>query len=124
MEITMRQIARIRDVIKNGFADPDFGPYEVAAKAGISLRYLQKLFTQQRLDVAANSSIRFVWIALRIFCIAECYWAQASLSAKSATLLALATTLISLENFVIGSVTHQARTQTEVAAPPTNGSAR
>jgi hypothetical protein len=35
MEITMRQMARIRDVIKNGFADPDFGPYEVAAKAGI-----------------------------------------------------------------------------------------
>ena len=29
----------------NGFADPDFGPREVAAVAGISLRYLQKLFT-------------------------------------------------------------------------------
>jgi AraC-like DNA-binding protein len=37
---------RIRDLIKNGFADPDFSPAEVAAKAGISLRYLQKLFTQ------------------------------------------------------------------------------
>jgi AraC family transcriptional regulator, positive regulator of tynA and feaB len=49
MEITMRQIARIRDVIKNGFADPDFGSYEVAAKAGISLRYLQKLFIQHGL---------------------------------------------------------------------------
>ncbi len=39
--------ARVRDVIKDGFADPDFGPGEVAAKAGISLRYLQKLFTQR-----------------------------------------------------------------------------
>jgi AraC family transcriptional regulator, positive regulator of tynA and feaB len=40
---------RIRDIIKIGFSDPDFGPYEVAAKAGISLRYLQKLFTQRGL---------------------------------------------------------------------------
>jgi AraC family transcriptional activator of tynA and feaB len=38
-------LARIRGVIKDGFADPDFGPREVAAEAGISLRYLQKLFT-------------------------------------------------------------------------------
>src|SRR5262249_53816260 len=39
-----RLFARVRDLIKNGFADPDFGPPEVAAGAGISLRYLQKLF--------------------------------------------------------------------------------
>ena len=38
---------RIRGVIKDGFADPDFGPSEVAAEAGISLRYLQKLFTER-----------------------------------------------------------------------------
>ena len=37
--------ARIRNIIKDGFADPSFGPNEVAAEAGISLRYLQKLFT-------------------------------------------------------------------------------
>jgi len=37
--------ARIRGVIKDGFADPDFSPREVAAESGISLRYLQKLFT-------------------------------------------------------------------------------
>ena len=37
---------RVRSIIKEGFTDPDFGPGEVAAKAGISLRYLQKLFTQ------------------------------------------------------------------------------
>ena len=37
--------ARIRGVVKDGFADPDFGPREVAAVGGISLRYLQKLFT-------------------------------------------------------------------------------
>ena len=37
--------ARIRGVVKDGFADPDFGPREVAVEAGISLRYLQKLFT-------------------------------------------------------------------------------
>jgi AraC family transcriptional regulator, positive regulator of tynA and feaB len=37
--------ARVRQVIENGYADPDFGPSEVAARTGISLRYLQNLFT-------------------------------------------------------------------------------
>jgi AraC family transcriptional activator of tynA and feaB len=37
---------RIRSVIKDRFADPDFGPREAAAEAGISLRYLQTLFTR------------------------------------------------------------------------------
>jgi AraC-like DNA-binding protein len=57
--------ARIRNIIKDGFADPSFGPHEVAAEAGISLRYLQKLFTERgstcsefiyslRLDQAAH----------------------------------------------------------------------
>jgi AraC family transcriptional activator of tynA and feaB len=32
-------------IIKNRFADPDISPREVAAEVGISLRYLQKLFT-------------------------------------------------------------------------------
>jgi AraC family transcriptional regulator, positive regulator of tynA and feaB len=36
---------RICGMIKDRFADPDFGPCELAAEAGISLRYLQKLFT-------------------------------------------------------------------------------
>ena len=40
-----RLFARVRDVVKDGFADPDFNPRTVAAEAGISLRYLQKLFT-------------------------------------------------------------------------------
>lgn len=39
--------ARVLGVIKRGYADPDFGPHEVAARTGISLRYLQKLFTQR-----------------------------------------------------------------------------
>src|SRR5260370_3642788 len=41
---TDRLFARICDIIKDHFADPDFGPWDVAAEAGISLRYLQKLF--------------------------------------------------------------------------------
>jgi len=40
-----RLFARVLDVIKDGFADPDFNPRMVAAEAGISLRYLQKVFT-------------------------------------------------------------------------------
>jgi AraC family transcriptional activator of tynA and feaB len=39
--------ARIRSIIRDGIADPDFGPGEVAVQAGISLRYLQKLFTER-----------------------------------------------------------------------------
>jgi AraC-like DNA-binding protein len=39
--------ARVREVIKDGFGDPDFGPPQVAIKVGISLRYLQQLFTQR-----------------------------------------------------------------------------
>src|SRR6195256_412901 len=42
---TDRLFARLRDIIKEHFADPDFGPWDVAVEAGISLRYLQKLFT-------------------------------------------------------------------------------
>ena len=38
---------RIHRIIRDGFADPNFGPNEVAAEMGISLRYLQKLFTER-----------------------------------------------------------------------------
>lgn len=40
---------RICSIVKDCFADPDFGPSEVAAEAGVSLRYLQKLFTRRGL---------------------------------------------------------------------------
>jgi AraC family transcriptional activator of tynA and feaB len=36
---------RICLIVERHFTDPDFGPLETAAEAGISLRYLQKLFT-------------------------------------------------------------------------------
>jgi AraC family transcriptional regulator, positive regulator of tynA and feaB len=39
---------RVRSVLEKRFTDPDFGPAEAAAEVGISLRYLQKLFTQRR----------------------------------------------------------------------------
>jgi AraC family transcriptional regulator, positive regulator of tynA and feaB len=38
---------RVRGVIKDGFVDPDLDPSKVATRAGISLRYLQKLFTER-----------------------------------------------------------------------------
>jgi AraC-like DNA-binding protein len=37
---------RIKALIKGRLVDPDFGPVDVAAESGISLRYVQKLFTQ------------------------------------------------------------------------------
>jgi AraC-like DNA-binding protein len=60
-----RLFARIRSVIKDRCADPDFGPADVAAEMGLSLRYVQKLLTargstcselvySKRLDHAAH----------------------------------------------------------------------
>jgi hypothetical protein len=40
-----RLFMRICNIIKDRFADPDFSFSDVATEAGISLRYLQKLFT-------------------------------------------------------------------------------
>ena len=40
-----RLFARIRKVVMDRFADPDLRPRDVAAELGISVRYLQKLFT-------------------------------------------------------------------------------
>jgi AraC-like DNA-binding protein len=45
-----RLFARVRGIIRDGFADPDFSPGKVATEAGISLRYLQKLFTARGLS--------------------------------------------------------------------------
>jgi AraC family transcriptional activator of tynA and feaB len=42
---TDKLFVRACDIIKNRFVDPDISPCEVAAEMGISLRYLQKLFT-------------------------------------------------------------------------------
>jgi hypothetical protein len=61
-----------------------------------------------------NSYIRFGWIMRHTFCIAEDHWEQASLSSRSLTPLAFATTLISHESFDIGSGTRQARTQKDL----------
>jgi AraC-like DNA-binding protein len=44
---TDKQFDRVCTIIKGRFASPDLRPREVAAEAGISLRYLQKLFTQR-----------------------------------------------------------------------------
>lgn len=38
---------RLCAIIKHHFADPDIGPADVAAEAGISLRYLQKIFAMR-----------------------------------------------------------------------------
>jgi AraC family transcriptional regulator, positive regulator of tynA and feaB len=39
--------ARVRSFMVEHFADPDFSPSDVAARAGISLRYVQKLFADR-----------------------------------------------------------------------------
>jgi AraC-like DNA-binding protein len=40
-----KMFTRVCDLIKDSYANPEFGPREVAAGAGISLRTVQKLFT-------------------------------------------------------------------------------
>lgn len=42
---TEKLFERVCGIIRDGIADPDLTPSTVAAEAGISLRYLQKLFT-------------------------------------------------------------------------------
>jgi AraC family transcriptional regulator, positive regulator of tynA and feaB len=42
---TDKLFGRASDIIRRRFCDPDFGPGDVAAEMGISLRYLQTLFT-------------------------------------------------------------------------------
>jgi AraC-like DNA-binding protein len=44
---TDKLFERICGVIKDGLSDPDFGPHEVAVAARVSLRYVQKLFTER-----------------------------------------------------------------------------
>jgi AraC family transcriptional regulator, positive regulator of tynA and feaB len=57
---TDKLFARICDIIKDHFADPQFGPCDVAVEAGISLRYLQKLFT------ARNSTCSYFIHSVRL----------------------------------------------------------
>ena len=46
---THKLFNRVCEIIRNSFADPEVGPSAVAAEAGISLRYLQMLFTARGL---------------------------------------------------------------------------
>jgi AraC family transcriptional regulator, positive regulator of tynA and feaB len=57
---TDKLFARICGIIKDHFANPDFGPCDVAVEAGISLRYLQKLFT------ARNSTCSHIINSVRL----------------------------------------------------------
>jgi AraC family transcriptional activator of tynA and feaB len=47
-----RLFKRICCIVKHRFSDAHFGPVEAAAEAGISVRYLQKLFTARGLSCA------------------------------------------------------------------------
>jgi AraC-like DNA-binding protein len=40
-----KTFARIKDIVKHHFTDPEFGPRDVAVEAGISLRSLQQFFS-------------------------------------------------------------------------------
>jgi AraC family transcriptional activator of tynA and feaB len=44
---TDKLFARVCGVMRERFADPEFGPFDVAVETGISLRYVQKLFTER-----------------------------------------------------------------------------
>ena len=52
--------ARIHGIVRDRFADPDFGPRELAADAGISLRYVHKLFAERE-----SSCLEFIY-SLRV----------------------------------------------------------
>jgi AraC family transcriptional regulator, positive regulator of tynA and feaB len=46
---TDKLFARVCAIIRERFNDPDFRPADVAVDAGLSLRYIQKLFTARNL---------------------------------------------------------------------------
>jgi AraC family transcriptional regulator, positive regulator of tynA and feaB len=69
-------VARIRRIIKDSCGDPDFGPHEVATEAGISLRYLQKLFTER------GSTCREFIYSLRLDQAASLLYRRGSLGTK------------------------------------------
>jgi AraC family transcriptional activator of tynA and feaB len=48
---------RVCNIIRDRFADPVFGPCEVAVEAGISLRYLQKLFRVRNLTCSQRDCL-------------------------------------------------------------------
>jgi hypothetical protein len=50
-----RLFARVRGIIKDGFADPDFGPREVAVEAGISVHATSSSSSRRAARPAANS---------------------------------------------------------------------
>ena len=101
---------RICGVIKDRFADPDFGPCEVwQPKRGTRcVTCRSSLLSAAR--PAVNSYIRFVWITPRAFYIAGRRSIRASLSARLPTPAAFATIQISPENFAIDSVARRAPT--------------
>jgi AraC-like DNA-binding protein len=64
---------RVSAIIKDRYFDPELGPCEVAAEAGISLRYLQELFTERGLPALISYS-RFAWITPHVSCVAARCW--------------------------------------------------
>jgi AraC-like DNA-binding protein len=57
---TDKLFARVCTIIRDRLAEPELGPREIAANAGISLRYVHKLFTERGL-----SCLEFIY-ALRL----------------------------------------------------------
>jgi AraC family transcriptional regulator, positive regulator of tynA and feaB len=94
---TDKLFARISDIIRNNFADPDFGPAQAAAKSGISLRYLHKLFAERGLtcqDFVYSHRLEHAAHLLR----RRASWRQNDLSATVRTLADLTNTRILPEN--------------------------
>jgi AraC family transcriptional regulator, positive regulator of tynA and feaB len=92
--LTDKLFARIGSIIRERLADPDFGPVEVAAATGISLRYVQKLCT------ARGTTCSELIYSLRldhalIWCVGGRCWARAVRSATSPMPAAFATMPIS-----------------------------
>ena len=107
---------RICDIIRDNFANPDFGPCEVAAEAGISLRYLQKLFSAQ------NSACSHFIHAIRLDHAARLLHRRELLgtrqpSARSPMLAAMPIIQTLLANFAAGLVVLQGPTPRIVVSP-------
>jgi AraC-like DNA-binding protein len=104
---TDKLFARILSIIMDRLADPDLGPHELATDAGISLRFIHKLFAER------GSSCREFIYSLRLDHAAHLLnrrSGKAQPLSEIAYGCGFATILISHESSAIGSVTRQVPT--------------
>jgi AraC-like DNA-binding protein len=94
---TGKHFERLQHIIERHFTDPDFGPAELALEAGVSPRYLQKLFASR--GTTCNRYIESRRLQRSNCCNDGSNKTAAQASQKSRSLRATVTSVISIPDF-------------------------